>query len=156
MRRLLAIILLFGGAALLLTRAEPLAPTVVLETPVEVVGRATPLVVVARDRGTGLAHVEVRLAAGAGGTPAVVASEDFPRRSWLGSGVHEVRLTPTVDAAAAHLAEGPGRLEVVATDHSGLPAPRRAPRPIRPLTVALPPPHPEGLPPHPALPPRGS
>ena len=49
MRRLLAIILLFGGAALLLTRAEPLAPTVVLETPVDVVGRATALVVVARD-----------------------------------------------------------------------------------------------------------
>src|SRR5205823_5993107 len=101
MRRFLFITLLAIAIALLVTRAEPLAPTVALETPVDVVGRATPLVVIARDRGTGLAHVEVRLAGGAGGAPAVVASEDFPRRSWLGSGVHEVRLTPTVDAAAA-------------------------------------------------------
>src|SRR5256886_2458191 len=85
MRRLLAIILLFGGAALLLTRAEPLAPTVVLETPVDVVGRATALVVVARDRGTGLAHVEVRLASGTG-APAVLAREDFPRPSRAGPG----------------------------------------------------------------------
>jgi len=140
MRRLLAIILLFGGAALLLTRAEPLAPTVVLETPVDVVGRATALVVVARDRGTGLAHVEVRLASGTEGAPAVVAREDFPRRSWLGSGVHEVRLTPTVDAAAAHLVEGPARLEIVATDHSWLAALRRAPRLSRPVTIDLTPP----------------
>ncbi len=140
MRRFLFITLLAIAIALLVTRAEPLAPTVVLETPVDVVGRATPLVVVARDRGTGLAHVEVRLAGGAGGAPAVVASEDFPRRSWLGSGVHEVRLTPTVDAAAAHLAEGPGRLEVVATDHSWLSALRRAPRLTRPVTVDLTPP----------------
>src|SRR5207302_223114 len=80
MRRFLLIALLAIAIALLVTRAEPLAPTVVLETPVDVVGRATPLVVVARDRGTGLAHVEVRLAAGAGGAPAGVASEDFPRR----------------------------------------------------------------------------
>src|SRR5947208_15559962 len=156
MRRLLAIILLFGGAALLLTRAEPLAPTVVLETPVDVVGRATPLVVVARDRGTGLAHVEVRLAAGAGGAPAVVASKDFPRRSWLGSGVHEVRLTPTVDAAAAHLAEGPGRLEVAATDHSWLSALRRAPRRTRPVTVDLTPPPPARPSPQPVRRPGGS
>src|SRR5438046_2845007 len=140
MRRLLAIILLFGGAALLLTRAEPLAPTVVLETPVDVVGRATALVVVARDRGTGLAHVEVRLVSGTEGAPAVVAREDFPRRSWLGSGVHEVRLTPTVDAAAAHLVEGPARLEIVATDHSWLAALRRAPRLSRPVTIDLTPP----------------
>src|SRR5437016_929818 len=145
MRRLLAIILLFGGAALLLTRAEPLAPTVVLETPVDVVGRATPLVVVARDRGTGLAHVEVRLASGTEGAPAVVAREDFPRRSWLGSGVHEVRLMPTVDAAAAHLVEGPARLEIVATDHSWLAALRRAPRLSRPVTIDLTPPTLEGL-----------
>ena len=139
MRRFLVVTLLATVIALLVTRAEPLAPTVALETPVDVVGRATPLVVVARDRGTGLAHVEVRLASG-GGAPAVIASEDFPRRSWLGSGVHEARLTPTIDAAAAHLAEGPAQLEVVATDHSWLAALRRAPRLTRPVTVDLTPP----------------
>src|SRR5207249_3666952 len=67
-------------------------------------------------------------------------SKDFPRRSWLGSGVHEVRLTPTVDAAAAHLVEGPARLEIVATDHSWLAALRRAPRLSRPVTIDLTPP----------------
>src|SRR5205823_1266496 len=50
------------------------------------------------------------------------------------------RLTPTVGAAAAHLAEGPGRLEVVATGHSWLSALRRAPRLTRPVTVDLTPP----------------
>src|SRR5881409_655477 len=56
MRRFLFITLLAIAIALLVTRAEPLAPTVVLGTPVDVVGRATPLVVVAREAGAPVAR----------------------------------------------------------------------------------------------------
>ena len=61
MRRLLAVVVLAALVALFLTRAEPFAPSVTLETPIDFVGRATPVTIVARDRGSGLARVEVRL-----------------------------------------------------------------------------------------------
>jgi murein DD-endopeptidase MepM/ murein hydrolase activator NlpD len=143
MRRLLVLAALVAAAALLLTRAEPFAPTVTLETPVEVVGRATPLRLVARDRGTGLARVEVRLVA-PGGVPVVVASEAYPPApaAWIrgGSGVHEAVLTPTLDAAAARLPEGAATLEVWASDHSWLAGLRDARRVSQPITVDVTPP----------------
>jgi murein DD-endopeptidase MepM/ murein hydrolase activator NlpD len=136
---------LAATAALLATRAEPLAPTVELAKPVDVVGRATPLSVVARDRGTGLAHVEIRLVPSDGGAGTVVAAKDFPRTSWLGSGVYEVTLDPTVDAAAAKLAEGPATLQVWATDHSWLAGLHRGPRLERQVMIDLTPPRLEVL-----------
>ena len=142
MRRFLVLLVAAALAALLLTRAEPFTPTVTLETPVDFVGRATPLKLVARDRGTGLAHVEVRLI-GATGAPAVLASESYAAfGGWLGSGsgVHEVTLTPTVDAAAAHIPEGPATLEIRATDHSWLARLHRGARLTRAVTVDLTPP----------------
>jgi murein DD-endopeptidase MepM/ murein hydrolase activator NlpD len=139
MRLVLALLLVAGVLALLLTRAEPFAPTVSLETPVDVVGRATPLRLVAHDRGTGLAHVEVRLVP-AGGAPVVVATESFPAGGWLGGGVHEATLTPTVDAAAAHVPEGQATLEVWATDHSWLAGLHHGPRLTRPVAVDVTPP----------------
>ena len=145
MRLLLAVLLLAAVAALLATRAEPFAPSVTLETPVDFVGRATPVTILAHDRGSGLARVEVRLVPD-GGQPAVVASEDYPRRSWLGSGVHEARLTPTLDAAAAHVREGPAQLEIWATDHSWLAGLRHAPRLARAVTVDVTPPFLELIP----------
>ena len=139
LRRTAVLFVLVGVVTLLATLAEPLAPTVTLETPVDVIGRATPLRVVARDRGTGLASVEVRLVPPAG-TPGVLAQASYPRASWLGSGVHEATLTPTVDVVAAGVPEGPATLEVWATDHSWLGGGRRAPRLRRPVTVDLTPP----------------
>src|SRR2546427_3294468 len=105
MRRLLAVVIFAALVALLVTRAEPFAPSVSLETPIDFVGRATPVTIVARDRGSGLARVEVRLVPG-GGEPVGVASHGYPRRSWRGSQVHEGTLAPTLDAPAAHLGEG--------------------------------------------------
>src|SRR3989441_12524823 len=105
MRRLLAGVIFAALVALLVTRAEPFAPSVSLETPIDFVGRATPVTIVARDRGSGLARVEVRLVP-EGGEPGGVASQDYPRRSWVGSEVHEATRAPTLDAAAADGAEG--------------------------------------------------
>jgi len=142
MRRLLLLLVLAAAGALLVTRAEPFAPRVTLETPVEVVGRATPIRVVASDRGSGLAHVEIRLVPD-GGQPVVVAEESWPRGGgWLGfgSGVHEATLAPTLDAAAARIGEGHATLEVWAADHSWLAALRRGPQLAHSVTVDLTPP----------------
>ncbi|HYR95868.1 MAG TPA: hypothetical protein VEM57_03990, partial [Candidatus Binatus sp.] len=142
MRRVLVLLVAAALAALLLTRAEPFTPTVTLETPVAFVGRATPIKLVARDRGTGLAHVEVRLV-GASGAAAVLASESYAAfGGWLGSGsgIHEVTLTPTLDAAAARIPEGHATLEIWATDHSWLAPFHRGPRLTHPVTVDLTPP----------------
>src|SRR3989449_6127642 len=139
MRRLLAVVIFAALVALLVTRAEPFAPSVSLETPIDFVGRATPVTIVARDRGSGLARVEVRLVP-EGGEPVVVASQDYPRRSWFGSEVHEATLAPTLDAAAAHVHEGRAQLEIWATDHSWLARFRRGPRLARAVTVDVTPP----------------
>ncbi len=139
MRRLLVVVVLAALIGLLVTRAEPFAPSATLETPVDFVGRATPVTVVAHDRGSGLAHVEVRLVP-EGGSPVVVASEDYPRRSWFGSGIHEARLTPTLDAATARVREGRAQLEVWATDHSWLAGFRKGPLLARAVTVDVTPP----------------
>src|SRR5947207_1793947 len=52
MRRLLAVVIFAALVALLVTRAEPFAPSVSLETPVDFLGRATPVTIVARVRGS--------------------------------------------------------------------------------------------------------
>src|SRR5581483_5559004 len=143
MRALVVLVLLAGVVGLLLTRAEPFAPTATLESPPTFVGRATPLRIVARDRGTGLARVEVRLVP-SGGTAVVLATDTYPPKpdAWLvpGSGVHEVTLTPTLDAFAAHASEGPATLEVWATDSSWLARFRHAPSATQAVTVDLSPP----------------
>jgi murein DD-endopeptidase MepM/ murein hydrolase activator NlpD len=141
MRGLVVALVVLVVAGVLWTRAEPFAPTVELDPPIDVVGRATPVALVARDRGTGLARVEVRLVPSSG-EPAVVATESFPPGGgWLGlGGVHEAKLNPTLDAAAAHLAEGPATLEVWATDHSWLAGLHRGPRLARPVTIDVTPP----------------
>jgi murein DD-endopeptidase MepM/ murein hydrolase activator NlpD len=140
MRRLLWVFLLGSALALLLTRAEPFGPTVALEAPRDAVGRTLALDVAARDRGTGLAQVEIRLVLPAG--PALtVARRSFPSRGlswpWL---VHEEPLTFAVDLVAARVPEGPATLEVWATDHSWLAGFRRGPRATHPVTVDLTPP----------------
>jgi murein DD-endopeptidase MepM/ murein hydrolase activator NlpD len=139
MRRLLVLAVLIGLVALLVTRAEPLAPTVSLEAPVDVIGSATPLRVHAADRGSGLAAVEVRLVPPAG-APVIVLEQTFPRTSWLGSGVHAADLAGTIDAGAARLPEGPATLEVWVADHSWASLVRQGRRLSRPVTVDVTPP----------------
>ena len=144
MKILLLLLALAGVVGLVATRAEPFAPEAMLEPSVDLLGRATPLRVVARDRGSGLRRVEIRLVA-PGAEPVLVASEDFPRRSWWGSEVHEAVLTPTVDANAAHVPEGSATLEVWATDHSWLSATRHHATLSHAVTVKLTPPTLEAL-----------
>src|SRR5262249_11312739 len=65
--------------------------------------------------------------------------QDFPRQSWLGSGVHETTLTPALGANVP-VPEGHAKLEVWATDHSWLSAFRRSPRFSREVNVDVTPP----------------
>src|SRR5262249_61589510 len=95
--------------------------------------------VTARARGSGAAPVEVRLVPGDGGDPLVLARQDFPRQGWLGSGVYEATLTPTLGANVP-VPEGHAKLEVWATDHSWLSALRRSPRYTHHVTVDVTPP----------------
>jgi murein DD-endopeptidase MepM/ murein hydrolase activator NlpD len=141
MRRLLVLAVVVAAAALLLTRAEPFPPTVTLETPVDFVGRATPVKITAHDRGTGLAEVEIRLAPNAG-EAVVLAHQSFPPGSgWLGfGGVHEANLAVTLDAATAHVPEGKATLEIRAQDHSWLAGLRGGARLARSVTVDVTPP----------------
>jgi murein DD-endopeptidase MepM/ murein hydrolase activator NlpD len=140
MRVFLFLLLLGVVAGLALTRAEPFAPHVNLDSPVEFIGRSTALQVSASDRGTGLARVELRLVPPSG--PAVLLAEEHwtPNSQGWWWEVHEATLTPTVDAGAARLPEGPATLEVVATDHSWLAPFRREARVTHPVTVDVTPP----------------
>jgi murein DD-endopeptidase MepM/ murein hydrolase activator NlpD len=137
--KLLVLVVVLAGAVLLVTLAEPLAPSTSIETPVDVVGRATQVRVLARDRGTGLAAVEVRLVSDSG-PGAVVAQEQYPSTTWRGSGIHSALVTKTIDASAAGLPEGPARLEVTVTDHSLLAGLRVGGSATRPVTIDLTPP----------------
>ncbi len=135
----LLLLLVVAGLGVIALYAEPFAPTVTLETPVDTVGRGTTLRVVARDRGSGLAHIELRLVP-EGSAPVVVAEEHFPRRSWRGSGVHETTITPTLDLSAAKVPEGRATLELRVADHSWLAGLRRKPQLTHPVTIDLTPP----------------
>ncbi len=139
MRALLLGIVLVALAALAVTCAEPLAPTARLEGVGAVVGRGSAMRVIATDRGSGLARVEVRLAPADGSEPLVLARQEFPRTGAFGSGVHEATLTPTLGATVP-VPEGKATLEVFAADHSWLSALRRAPRLTQEVTVDVTPP----------------
>ena len=80
MRAALVLLVLAAIAAFLLTVGEPFGPQATLDMRGDAVGRATPVTVTARDRGTGVAHVDLRLVPG-NGEPAVLVTRDFPRGS---------------------------------------------------------------------------
>ena len=122
MRRFLFLFVVAAGIALLLTRAEPFGPRVEMAAPFERVGRASLLRFVARDRGSGLASIQVRLV-GPSGAPVVVGEQVFPRRSWVGSDVPERAFSTNVDAHVAGVPEGPATLEIWVHDHSWLDVP---------------------------------
>jgi murein DD-endopeptidase MepM/ murein hydrolase activator NlpD len=137
--RLLAVLAALGVLGFVGWRAEPFRPTVTLDDGVITLGRSTPILVTARDRGQGLARVEIAVAT-PDGNVRVLADETFPGRGWRGSGVHEAVVAPAVDAAAAALPEGPAELRVTATDHSWLAALRAPATAARPVTIDLTPP----------------
>ena len=118
---------------------EPFAPTVSVEGLGETIGRGTQLHVTARDRGSGLSHVEVRLTPAEGGEPLVLARQDFPRTSWFWGGVHDATLSPSLGANVP-VPEGKATLEVYAADHSLLSAVRRSPRYAQSVLVDVTPP----------------
>ena len=134
------VVLLLAVIALLVTIAEPLGPKVELVTPVTAVGAATPIKVVATDRGTGLATLDVRIASPGLPEPIVVTHEEYPKTSWYGSGVHTMELDPVLDAVKQHIPEGPATLEIYASDHSWLRMLRRSPLVTQQITVDTTPP----------------
>jgi murein DD-endopeptidase MepM/ murein hydrolase activator NlpD len=138
MRAFFYALVVLGLAALLFTRAEPLGPKAAFEAPPAAVGRTAPIKVTLTDRGSGLAHVELRLVPQDGTAPIVLAAQDYPRLSWAGSGVHAATIEATLDRAT--LPEGPATLEAWATDHSWFSAIRGGPRASQPVTIDLTPP----------------
>ena len=119
--------------------AEPFAPVASLDVAPDVIGRDTVVHASARDRGTGLARLELRLVPQNATSGFVLASAEFPRRSFRGSGVGEAAIEGTAKSAGA-LAEGPATLEVWVKDHSWLPRFSHAPAVTHPVIVDLTPP----------------
>src|SRR4029453_8676421 len=119
--------------------AEPFAPVASLDGVPRVIGRDTVLHASGRDRGAGLAHLELRLGAPHRTAGFVLASADYPRQSFRGSGVGEAAIEGSAKDAGA-LAEGPAMLEVWVKDHSWLPRFTHAPAATQPVIVDLTPP----------------
>jgi murein DD-endopeptidase MepM/ murein hydrolase activator NlpD len=85
-------------------------------SPLEVVGRRTPLSARIRAGRAGLRSFEIRLEGG--GVSHVVAAGDFPRDGLLGSGVREHRVDVEIDASALGVPEGDARLVVLADEYA--------------------------------------
>src|SRR6185503_8468069 len=93
-------------------------PTIELAKPIENVGELGAAAIIVRDRGTGLAHVDVALEAS--GTRYELASEDYPTTGWRGSGVNERLVEVQFKPREAKIPEGEAKLVARATDHSWL------------------------------------
>ena len=132
----LLLVVVLGSLGLI---AEPFAPVASLDGVPRVIGRDTVLHASGRDRGTGLAHLELRLVPQNATSGFVLASADYPRRSFRGSGVGEAAIEGSAKDAGA-LAEGPAMLEVWVKDHSWLPRFSQEPAATQPVVVDLTPP----------------
>jgi murein DD-endopeptidase MepM/ murein hydrolase activator NlpD len=137
--RWIVVLLLVVVLASLGLVAEPFAPVASLDGAPAVIGRDTVVHASAHDRGTGLARLELRLVPQNATSGFVLASAEFPRRSFRGSGVGEAAIEGTAKDAGA-LAEGPATLEVWVKDHSWLPRFTHAPAATQPVIVDLTPP----------------
>jgi len=115
------------------------APEARLATPLDVVGRATPVAVALEAGRAGLRSWQIVLRGTKG--EHVLAEEELPRAGLLGSGVSSRTVDVTVDARAAGLDEGPAQLVVLARDYAPLSL-LRGPRVVleKPVTVDLTPP----------------
>ncbi len=92
-------------------------PAAVLARPIDVVGQSTPLELSLRAGRAGLASYEV-MARRPDGTLVLLAEEQIPQTGFLGSGVTERSVRLDLNAKALGLPEGPGEIEVYATDHA--------------------------------------
>jgi murein DD-endopeptidase MepM/ murein hydrolase activator NlpD len=101
---------LLAVAALLWLKLEWSAPQVSLASPLEALGRETPLEIDVQVGAPGLRAVWLRLQAG--DTTFDLGRQEYAATSWRGSGIkrQQVRLQP--DLAALRLPEGPATLEV--------------------------------------------
>jgi murein DD-endopeptidase MepM/ murein hydrolase activator NlpD len=142
---LVAAVLLAAGAVWWL-KFERHAPQAVLATPIEALGRKTPIDIDVRSEGPGLRAVAVRLqsASAAGTVPGAIYelfSEAYPATTWRGSGVTAKRLHVETDLAQLKVPEGPATLQVFVDTYAWHVLPvARTPRLSVPVTVDLTPP----------------
>lgn len=91
-------------------------PTAELRAPLEFVGRQAEIHLDVRDRGSGIASVDVALEAG--GTRYQLLSEAYPVTSWRGSSIFEKSFDLAFAPREAKVPEGDARLVVRAADSS--------------------------------------
>ncbi len=87
-------------------------PQATMASPVQVLGRRTPVDFEVSAGATGLRTVSVRLEAG--GVSYELLRQDYPKVTWRGSGITAVRLHVEPDLSALKVAEGPAALQVLA------------------------------------------
>ncbi len=118
-RRILlwAILLAIGGLGGWILWAGTGGPTARWTTPLRLVGRATPLEVEILAGRAGLRDVEV-VARRPDGSPVLLAQDEFPADSLLGSGVRRHTVQLELDARQLDLPEGKLQIEVFAADHA--------------------------------------
>ncbi len=116
------------------------APHVSLPTPVDLLGRKTPLDFDIGTDAPGMRAVSVRLQS-SGGAAYDLFNETYPATTWRGSGIDQKRLHIEPDLLALKVPEGSATLEVYVETYGWhvLPASRAA-RLSRPVTIRLTPP----------------
>lgn len=92
-------------------------PTARLARPLDLVGAQTPLEISLSTGRAGLASYEI-MARRPDGTLVLLADEQIPATGMLGSGATHRAVEIELDAKALGLPEGPGQIEVYATDHA--------------------------------------
>jgi murein DD-endopeptidase MepM/ murein hydrolase activator NlpD len=133
------------GAALLVAgvlwwfKFEKHPPQAALVTPLQVLGRKTPIDIDVRSDAPGLRAITVRLLAG--GNAYELLSETYPKSSWRGSGLTAKRIHIEPDLLTLKVPEGPVTLQVFADTYAWHPfrAPP-TPRLTVPATLDLTPP----------------
>ena len=130
-------LLVAGGLWWLKFERHP--PQASLVTPVEALGRATPIDLDVRSDSPGIRAVTVRLSIGGAGYE--LLSETYATSGWRGSGLTEQRLHIAVDLLPLKMPEGSGTLDVFVDTYAWhLMAAPRGPRLSVPITVDLTPP----------------
>jgi murein DD-endopeptidase MepM/ murein hydrolase activator NlpD len=134
-----AVVVALLAAAVWWVKFEAHKPEAVLATPVEALGRNTPLDIDVRSSQPGIRAVTVRLQAG--GNTYDLAHEEVAATSWRGSGVTEKRVRIAPDLVQLRVPEGPATLEVLVDTYAWhLLAPGPAPSLSVPVKVDLTPP----------------
>jgi murein DD-endopeptidase MepM/ murein hydrolase activator NlpD len=136
---LLGVLLVLAVGAVWWFKFEHHPPQASLASPVETLGRKTPIDIDVRSDGPGLRAVAVRLQAG--GTAYDLLGETYPAPTWRTRGVTQKRLHVDVDLQQLKVPEGPATLEAFVDTYAWhLLASPPAPRLSVPVTVDLSPP----------------